>query len=232
LSADWQALMKKLTGTTVPWALSRFTRFCSENRISPHDVDDAVMERFRAVIFDQGVCSRPKTAHKTACQLWNRAAETVAGWPSTRLTIPDYRRRVALPETTFPASFITEVEALLYDLAGTDRIAGGDRLARLGRRPRRKITIDFRRQQIMQLASALVHRDPAAAAAMTLRYLVDHADDALRYFLDRIPEGGTTGQINNLAITLKQVGRYLRVDDYQLGLLRDYCRGTAPLTPA
>jgi hypothetical protein len=228
LSSDWDALIKKLTAATkTPWALSRFTRYCSENRIAPTQVDDEVMDSFKTMIFEQSACARPKAAHKAACQLWNHAAESIEGWPRTSLTVPDYRRRVALPETTFPASFIAQVAVLLRDLAGTDRLAGGDRLARLAHRPRRKITIDFRRRQIMQLASALVHREPAAAEAMTLRYLVNNADEALGYFLDRIPEGDTTGQINNLAIALKQVGRYLHVDAAQMERLRGYCRGTA-----
>jgi hypothetical protein len=141
--------------------------------------------------------------------------------------VPDYRRRVALLDDAFPPRFIEEREAWLRVLSGTDRLAAGDRLSRRGRRPLRKITVDFHRTRIKQLAAALVHRGHAAEA-MTLRYLVKNGDAALRYFLDRLPPNETTGQVHNLAITLHQVGQYLKVGKKQMTVLRGYCRGTAP----
>jgi hypothetical protein len=61
-----------------------------------------------------------------------------------------------------------------------------------------------------------------------LHYVVTHAEDALRYFLARLPEGETSGQVHQLSLTLKTIGRHLDVPKEDLDRLSTYCRGLAP----
>lgn len=227
LSPEWRRLFDNLPDRTTRFGLARFIRFCDENGVAPEAVTDTVMDRFRDMLLREGVCSRPKSVHRTACQVWNRVAVSNAAWPKTTLAIPNYRREVALPEADFPPAFIGEKNAFLADYAGADRLGIGDRLARLGRRLRRPVTVYNKGIQIMQLAGALVRRGHPAEA-MSLSYIVEHAEDALRFFLDRLPKGETSGQVSHLAIALKQIGQYLKVDEAKMGLLRGYCRGLAP----
>ena len=54
------------------------------------------------------VCKRPKAVHGNTCKLWNRGVREIAGWPSSGLGVPDYRRLVALPIDTFPVTLREE----------------------------------------------------------------------------------------------------------------------------
>jgi hypothetical protein len=227
LTPAWRELFDRVKDQTTRLGLSRFVRWCDNADIAPAAVSDSVMNDFAEFLLREGVTGRPKSAHRNACQQWNRAVATVSGWPATTLAVPDYRRAVALPDETFPAAFIAERDVFLKDYSGVDRLASTDRLARLRKRKRRDITVQHRRYQIMQFAGALVRRGHAAES-MTLRYIVDHAEDALRFFLDRLPPGETSGQVGQLAVALKIIGDYLKVGEEQKETLRDYCRGLAP----
>src|SRR5208283_5899341 len=60
---------------------------------------------------------------------WNRCAESIEGWPATRLTVPDGSLRYALPESAYPPSFDTDLDAYL------DHQAQGDFFDGTGRGP-------------------------------------------------------------------------------------------------
>jgi hypothetical protein len=227
LTPAWRDLFDRVKDRSVRLGLSRFVRWCDNADIAPGAVSDSVMNDFAEFLLREGVTNRPKSSHRNACQQWNRAVATISGWPAMTLTVPDYRRAVALPDETFPTAFITERDAFLKDYSGVDRLASTDRLDRLRKRKRRDVTVKNRRYQLMQLAGALVRRGHAAES-MTLRYIVDHAEDALRFFLDRLPPGKTSGQVGQLAVALKIIGAHLKVGEEQMATLRDYCRGLAP----
>ena len=70
-------------------------------------------------------------------------------------------------------------------------------------------SIDSRRYQIRQIASALVHRGHDPERIRSLRYLVEieHAKDALRFFLER-SANRSTSQIHTFAGVLRAVARH------------------------
>ena len=106
-------------------------------------------------------------------------AESVEGWPATRLTVPNRRRNYALPPAAYPASFLADVDAYLANLAGDDLFAT------TGRGPASPTTLGAMRLRLFQMAAALVH---SGQAPQTIRSLVDLAEPealktALTFFL-------------------------------------------------
>ena len=204
LDPTWRDLANRLEVKALQIGLSRLMRFCSAQGIPPEAVDDAVLERFRLALEHSSLVRRPGQVHYNATRSWNRAAAAVLGWPATRVSPPPRVRRTYLlrPEV-FPASFTADLEAWLA------RLAGQDLLAELPFRPVRPSTLERRRFQILQLASALVHRgrDPA-----TLTRLVDLAEpaslrEALRFFLARAG-GTTTRQVHQLATVALLIAKH------------------------
>ena len=62
---------------------------------------------------------KPNDLHKQVARCWNRARETVPGWPQITLTVPDFRPQPAsLPWEAFELSFVEDVERYLSLLGG------------------------------------------------------------------------------------------------------------------
>jgi site-specific recombinase XerD len=159
------------------------------------------------------------------CQSWNAAAEAVPGWPQQRLAVPDRRRVYALPLDAFPESFRRDVEAYLAHLAGGGPLDEDERPAL------RPATLRFRRTQLLQLASALVHRGRAPDTITGLASLVSDIQTAktiLGFFLER-SANERTGQIHNLSQMLPQIARrWVRVDPQRLEALKALRRRLDP----
>lgn len=109
--------------------------------------------------------------------------------------MPNRSRRYALPWTDFPPSFQIDAEAYLNRLGNPDPLA--DDYAE----PLRPATIEGRRGQILQLATAIVRAGVPPKRITDLAVLVepDNAKLALRFFLDR-KNGQRTETIHQYAI--------------------------------
>jgi integrase len=122
----------------------------------------------------------------------------------------------------------------LNHLAGGDRTGLVDRL-NPGKKPLSPVTVNCRRIQTFQLVSALVHKGHQPEQVHSLPYLIEHAEDAVRYFLDDVPQDEKSGQVANLAIALTQIAIFLGVDDGTLKKLRGWVSHLLPeqtdLTP-
>jgi hypothetical protein len=86
---EWTALRAALRTERMKKGLSRMIGFCENNSISPTAVCDSVSEGFLAHLEADTNVPCPYDRHRLACRLWNRAVETVPGWPSIRLSVPD-----------------------------------------------------------------------------------------------------------------------------------------------
>ena len=205
--------------------LGRFARYCMSRQIEPSDVNDAVAERYLNDLLTSSLDRRPQSAHRLALVAWNRAQQSVSDWPSTRLTVPDYRNWWSLPLTAYPESFRTEVEVWL------DWLGCGDPFDERARsQPLKRSTIRSKKYHIRYAAGALVSQGRKPSTITSLNDLVDPAayEKILRH-LYRHHGSNSRSSTHAVAVTLMILARdYLRLPAKAIGPLEDLCRKLAP----
>lgn len=225
LSPAWVALRDRLRTDGFRYGLSRFMRFCSTHRVEPDGVDDAVGRHFLACLRDETFVQRPEALHRRTLTLWNKAADTIDGWPQVSLTLPSNRRGYCLPWDRLPDPLRQDAEAWLENLRNPD-ILGDDAPAR----PARPATVTARKFQVRQIVSALVLGGQDLDALTSLEALVhpQRVRQVLRFFLAR-SGGEPTSQTAAIAGTLVAIARHwVRVDARHLGELRNIKRKVTP----
>jgi integrase len=224
LGLAWEPLYARLPDRKLRCGLSRFMRFCTAHQIAPDAVDVAVFERFRDALENDSLVRHAKTVYRTACVLWNKAAETIPGWLERMVPVPNKSRRYTLSWGDLPAAFKSDADAYFERLGNQDPFAD-DYVPSL-----RPATIEFRRQQILQLATALVLSGFPAEKVTHLATL-SHADNArlaLRFFWDRAG-GKSTEWLYNQAILLRGIARHWVKprDAANVEKLETLCKGLA-----
>lgn len=196
LTPAWQELWDKLPSKRLRYGLSRLMRYASANGVDPPMVDDDFFARFRRALEEDSLLRHAKKSGRQALTFWNRAVEQVPDLPQRRLTVPARTDRYGLPWSAFPASLERDVEAWLA------RLAGSDPLEELPFRLLRPVTVELRRRQVRELASALVARgrDPASICSLADLARPEAAKAALRFFLERAPGGKPTLRMRYLVL--------------------------------
>jgi integrase len=220
LTPAWADLFRYLNDARMRVGLSRLARWCGARGIGPDQVNDEVLGVFLAELCDAGIVKRPRTIHRTACILWNKAATQISSWPKQSVTVPQYRRDYVKPWSTFPPSLKADVEAYL------DRLAGKDIFAELDFRPLKPGSVQTRARQLHQFVSALVlrGRDPQTLCSLRDVVAVPVVMDGLRFYVDR-PEGKAMKHAQDLAYVLLAVARHwVKVDPEHLAALKKICR--------
>jgi hypothetical protein len=59
-----------------------------------------VAAAFLRVLENRGIIRKPRQVHRMMCITWNRAANTLATWPQSRLAVPSTKRITRLAGTT------------------------------------------------------------------------------------------------------------------------------------
>jgi integrase len=219
LRPEWQDLFRHLNDRRLREGLSRFARFCGSRGIPPLEVDDTVATAFLGALENDGIIRKPRQVHRTMCISWNRAANTLATWPQSRLIVPQYKQRYSLDWDDFPRPLAIEAAAYF------ERLAGKDLLAELDFRPLRPTSIDTYGRLLRAYLSALVHRgrDPQSLRSLSVIVEVGTVKDGLRFFLDRAG-GNKTKQAYNIARMLTALARHwVKVDANHLEKLRKIC---------
>jgi integrase len=230
LSPDWAAAITLLPTRHLRFGLSRLASYCSDRSIAPHAVNDALMDRFKADIEVSGLIRNPREVHRRATVEWNKAAETVAGWPQARLIVPNYGRTYAIPWDRFPASLKADVDAWFRRLAGEILVADDDSALRHSCRPLRPKSIETRRKQLHEYLSALVirGRDPASLTCLADVVTLPAIRDGLRFFLDRAGNKPSV-QAGHVGIAIKAVAQhYVGVPDADLKEIRALVKRVTP----
>ena len=186
LSPAWGALRHRLHTDGFRYGLSRFMQFCSTHRVEPDGVDDAVGRHFLACLRDETFIQRPEALHRRTLTLWNKAVNTIEGWPNVLLTLPSNHQGYCLPWDRLPDPLRQDAEAWLERLRNPD-ILGDDSPAR----PARPATVKARKFQVRQIVSALVRGGQDLDALTSLEALVhpQRVRRVLRFFLDRAGAG-------------------------------------------
>jgi PAS domain-containing protein len=186
-SPAWQTLLDRLDHRSSRDRIGRFARWCTDQGIMPPQVEQAVFDAFRAGL-EAMPQARRSAAHTSEylVVLWNRAAETVSGWPRVRLKGRARSRRWTLPLDAYPASLRAEFEAYLVWAAGRDWLDDA-----APRRPLQPVTIKNQRYLLRAFLGALVAEGRPSESLTQLRDLVQvpTIKVGLRHLLARSPRG-------------------------------------------
>jgi integrase len=224
LTPAWATLHDRLPTRTLSIGLSRFLHFCSASGIEPGTVSPETFQTFREALEHESLLSDPRTVHREACRCWNMAAEHVAEWPRCMVDVPIYKMRYILDWADFPASFRSDVEAMLDAARRTDPLVETT-LPRIN-----AITAKDRLQQLRRLASAAVLNGivPERLRGIADLVQVDVAKAALRFYLER-SNNKLTSRIHDSSWLIWMLARHwVGVDEGHLHELRQLIRRLDP----
>jgi hypothetical protein len=178
---EWDAFLGSLTP---PWegnCLTRLANYCSVNSLSPSDVDDQVMERFRHHLSEASLAKDPDKTWKRTTQAWNRCVKR-ASLDLGVLSTPKSDRYRAIALAQFPISFQADVGSWIQRLSSPE-VWTGEGPAK----PLKPVSLRNIRATIRQFASALVARGRPIEEITSLATLVefDAYKDGLRFFFER-----------------------------------------------
>ena len=163
---EWQALFDLLDGRYLRTELSCFMGFCSNQKIKPSEVDDAVMDGFLEALEKESPKKHPRTSHQTTCRTWNMAADEVPGWPPVKVTVPRYdTRKYAISDDLVHPDLSAAISNYLSKLAG-EKLFGGPK------KPFRPSSLKLTKGNIHRYLSALHHSGHNVSAITTLEEMV------------------------------------------------------------
>jgi integrase len=167
LSPEWQRLQREVSDALVRSRLSSLMRFCSANRITPDEVDEAVVDRFMAY--------RRKAARtfddafrRLVARAWNGNIGNVPTWPTRSLVVPPVKSTVAQTWEEFPEGLRRDVEQYLQGLTKVRRSRTGQRI-----RPLRPSTVGTRRAELQAAARMAVRTGVPIESLTSLSALLD-----------------------------------------------------------
>ena len=117
LSTAWAALFARLETHAAKAGMGAFISFCSSEGYAPGDVGDEHLARFAKALEEGSFQASWRNTVKSAVREWNKAAETVAGWPSIQLRSPwACREIITLSMEALPLAYQGSIEEYLYYL--------------------------------------------------------------------------------------------------------------------
>ena len=127
MSPSWLALWQMLEGSTYHRTeLSRLFRYCSNQGVSPNDMNDDVSAAYLDALETEALVTKPRTRHQSVCRVWNKCADLHRGkgWPQINLTEPRYDDRLySIDEGLVSDGIKADLEAYLTYLGGSDPFA-------------------------------------------------------------------------------------------------------------
>jgi len=187
-------------------------------------VDLTVFAQFQQALETDSLAKAPHTVYRTACVLWNRAAQSIAGWPTLTVPVPSGSRRYARDWADLPDSFRSDANAFL------DRMGNQDPFADDYAPSTKPSTVHMRRKQILQVATALAASDFPIHDITGLAVLAEVANAklALRFFLDRTGDK-ITKYLHQHALLLKTIAsHWIKAPPAQIEALSAISRRLAP----
>ncbi len=220
----WLALHSALPDASFTRGLSRLFRYCSAQHIRPDDVNDAIMAGYLKAMQTEGLIRRARQVHRTACLLWNKAAETIPSWPQTKVVVPRYSTTYILPWDTFPASLSQDIERYLTQLGGTDLYADHDFA------PVRGSTVQSHRNLLREAAASFVHADGDPAHLKSLADLVqmDAVKRVLSYLQTRSKTETSIQMFRVTSILVIVAKHWVHAEPDELAKLTRLCKRLKP----
>lgn len=215
LSSAWAATLGSLEIPGHRHALSPFARYMSTGAVEPSEVTKAHFDAFRDDRVTGSFHQKPDAAYRAMVRIWNKASTTIVDWPQLVVELEPDPRRYSLDWQDFPERFRDDLEAFLSQSGHPDPLSEDYW------KPVSPHTVDQRRGQARQLASALIGSGFPIAELTSLAVLVTaaNAEAALGYLYDRNGKSSSK-HLASQAILLRTIARHwvkTRVDDVRLG---------------
>lgn len=193
LSHAWRDLWKTVLAAkdpTLPLALPRFVHFLSAMGVEPEDVTQESADAFLTALERDEISKSPTTAWRTSINAWNLAAERIASWPQTRLSVPRRQKICKRPDSELPPEFLADLEALMTRLSNPDPFADEGPMKAL-----RPHTIQAYRRQLKRFISELLNAEVPAEELCCVSALCDpaRAEIGLRRMVAQ--NGGDTNKL-------------------------------------
>ena len=154
LTGEWAALEARLE-LREQRQLSRFCRYAQGMAWLPGEIGEEHVQRFEQYLEHEAMRPDFEKVIRATRRAWNRAVDTVPGWPKQRLAPPESRHVpywVPLNQLSVPLQ--QEIEDYLHRLAHPDPFLG------LGGKALASTTIDQFRILFITLASGLIASGP------------------------------------------------------------------------
>src|SRR5688572_26562663 len=143
LRPEWQHLADKVSDPRISTGLSRFMRIASYQALAPDAVNDDAVQRIIDAVAQVNWGRDARPFHAQVTEFWNRAVDSVSGWPRQKLTPAQTSARPShLPLDALPASFQDDLRTYLTWASGADPLAEN------APQPLKASTLNLRRQQL------------------------------------------------------------------------------------
>jgi integrase len=220
LSPAWQVVYDLLPDKYFRDFIRPFMRYASGQGIKPDAVDEATSRAYLAWL-ERNSFKNPARDHQTFVRLWNRAADTVAGWPQVSLIKPARRKTYGVQWKSLPAPFQADTKAYLDSLRNVELFAPAGPV-----KPLRESSIKSFKDRLRIAASALLRSGFPESRLISLAVLVeaDNFKKIFRFHIDRA-DGAIKRWHYDLARQLLCVARHwLRLPEQDLEVLGAFCR--------
>src|SRR5262245_24052365 len=226
LTPAWQSLYDQPSDRQLRLGLPGFMKYGSATGIDPWCNSETSVAAFIAYAAEVQFTVKPNDLHKQVTRCWNRAKETIPGWPQITLTVPDFRLPPAsLPWEAFERSFVEDVERHL-SLLGGDNLLDEDAPDQACK----PSTIKTRRNYLKLAASAAVKQGVPVESLRSLADLVSPSVVRLilKHYLAK-KDGKIVTFTIDLANRLYAIARrYVRAPEEQLRQLERFCLKLRP----
>ncbi|WP_198375341.1 tyrosine-type recombinase/integrase [Neoroseomonas rubea] len=223
-TGDWLVLKERAEHFGLLPALSRFLHYCSAHGVEPGAIDKAVLARFVALVKQSSLKSSGDKIERQVTIAWEKARQTVPGWPDRELPIPLRRKaECAPPWSAYPPSL--EQDARAFVSRGED-----DWLDPESRTQIRPCTAQNYLAALRHIAGELVALGMPAEDLKTLADLVT-VDRAKRVLARVAARTGRQqgGHVSLLAVVLFLVGRdHVKLPLDQVAKLAQFEKATRP----
>jgi integrase len=216
LKGDWAAL-NSLLPRRDQRRLSRLMRFAQAMQWAPDDVGDEKVAVFEVYLTDEAMIARPDDIVRATRRTWNRAVDSIPGWPQRRLSPPTLKRESYwLPHDQLPASLQQEMSAYLHRLGHPDPFLGqGMRVLSPG-------TVAQYRNALIMIVSAVARSGVPVPELSSISILLrpQHVETALK-FLHARAGGRITPYLELVAHRAPKIAAHVGLPEEELARLRE-----------
>jgi integrase len=209
----WASLVSSMTDDKAWIRLRAFVRHCSALGVAPSEVEDATLAAYLEHLRQGDIRGTARDTVRRVARTWNKAIETIPGWPAQGLSPPvSEPRQYSLPFGSYPPSLQADVEAfrLRLTLMDGDKLYPEDEDQDLGPSvPLRPASVRTRTNAVRLLLAAAVQTGMAAEAITSLSVLVQR--DRAKAILDwhwRRAGKRTTDHTGVLSDTLRVLAKH------------------------
>jgi integrase len=184
--------------------LVAFANWCAGEGISPEQVDDTAVQRFRVWIEAKTLHPKPRDLVRRVPKLWNEASTKFNSWPATKLTAISFKTPPKHRKwSDLSPSFQEDADAYLASRANPDLF---DKRPEAPKKPLAATTLRQQREHLRLAASILVQNGEVITSLADL-VTPERFKRILRYYHDQA-NGEPNAFVIGLAKTLIQVAQY------------------------